>query len=236
MAKRLTDSEKWRDEWWASLPNDYRMIWLYLVDSCTHAGIWKKDFRGLNFNCNTNITEEDFKSVFGSRIIDRGNFYFLPKFLRFQYQKGLNSNKPAIVSVRKELSLNNLNTIVRESLGNDFLIVKDMDMDKDKDKDQGKDKGVQGGKQFEFANIDEMFTRCFDSLTMGNYAAHFTNIDVETELKDFRLKVSNAWQEYRARDLPGIRNAFQYKLERAKPKQSTTPKATKQEILSALRE
>lgn len=113
--------------------NDYRMIWQYLVDTCSHAGIWKKDFRGLNFNCNTNITEDEFKNVFGSRVIEFEKYYFIPKFLLFQYPSGLNSKKPAIVSVRKELRLNNLINTVRELFGNDYLIIKDKDKDKDKD-------------------------------------------------------------------------------------------------------
>jgi hypothetical protein len=143
MAKRFTDTEKWRDEWWGSLTNDYRMIWLYLVDSCSIAGIWKKDFRGLNFNCNTNISEEDFLRVFGERLVDKGNFFFIPKFLRFQCPKGLNSNKPAIVSIVKELENNNLIQTVIKSLGNDFLIIKDKGKGKgtDKGKEEGKDKG-----------------------------------------------------------------------------------------------
>lgn len=124
MAKRFTDTEKWRDEWWGSLTNDYRMIWLYLVDSCSIAGIWKKDFRGLNFNCNTNITEEDFLKVFKTRVVDRGSFFFIPKFVRFQNPKGLNSNKPAVVAVVNELSLNNLIQTVQELFGNDYLIIK----------------------------------------------------------------------------------------------------------------
>jgi hypothetical protein len=138
MAKRFTDTEKWRDEWWGSLPNDYRIIWLYLIDSCSIAGIWKKDFRGMNFNCNTKIEEEAFIKVFGSRLIDRGQFFFIPKFLRFQCPKGLNSNKPAVLSIVKELQLNNLTEIVNESFGNDFLIIKD--------KDKGKGKGTDNGK------------------------------------------------------------------------------------------
>jgi hypothetical protein len=141
MAKRFTDTEKWKDEWWGSLPNDYRMIWLYLVDSCSIAGIWKKDFRGLNFNCNTNISEKEFKEVFGSRLIDKGNFFFIPKFLRFQCPKGLNSNKPAILSIVKEIEQNNLTVMVQESLGNDFLIIKDKGKGTDKGKGEGKDKG-----------------------------------------------------------------------------------------------
>lgn len=141
MAKRFTDTEKWKDEWWGSLDNDYRMIWLYLIDSCSIAGIWKKDFRGLNFNCNVQITENKFLEVFGSRLIDRGNYYFIPKFLRFQCPKGLNSNKPAILSIVKEIEQNNLTPIIHESLGNDFLIIKGKGKGTDKGKRQGKEEG-----------------------------------------------------------------------------------------------
>lgn len=149
MAKRFTDTDKWRDEWFALLSNDYRMVWLYLIDSCSIAGIWKKDFRGLNFNCNTNITEEEFLKVFGSRLVDRGKFFFIPKFVRFQCPKGLNSNKPAIVSIVKELKQNNLTEIIQELYGNDYLIIKD------KDKGKGKDKGEGTGKDKYITIADE---------------------------------------------------------------------------------
>lgn len=140
MAKRFTDTEKWRDEWFGSLPNDYRIIWQYLTDTCTPAGIWKKDLRGLNFNCNVTVDEIKLKEIFSDRLIDCGKFFFIPKFLRFQYKKGLNSNKPAIISVRDELIENNLIQMVHQSLGNDFLIIKDKDKDKDKVKDMDKNK------------------------------------------------------------------------------------------------
>lgn len=140
MAKRFTDTDKWRDEWWGSLDNDYRIIWLYLIDSCSISGIWKKDFRGLNFNCNTKITEEQFLKTFSTRVIDRGNFFFIPKFLRFQCPRGLNSNKPAIISIVKELQQNNLIQTVQQSLGDDFLIIKDKGKGKGTGEGKGKDK------------------------------------------------------------------------------------------------
>jgi hypothetical protein len=140
MAKRLTDTEKWRDDWFGSLSNDYRIIWLYLIDSCTHAGVWKKDFRGLNFNCNTSISEAEILEVFGSRLVDCGNFFFIPKFIKFQYSQGLGSNKPVIVSVVKELKSNNLYDIIKKQFGNDYLIIKDKSKDKSKSKDIEKEK------------------------------------------------------------------------------------------------
>ena len=91
----------------------------------------------LNFCCGTDLTEKQFNGVFKERIKDFGSYYFIVKFLKFQYPKGLNSEKPAIIGVKNELfSLNNalVFDVIKESLGNDYLIVKDKDKDKDKDK------------------------------------------------------------------------------------------------------
>lgn len=170
MARRFTDTEKWRDEWWGSLSNDYRIIWLYLVDSCSIAGIWKKDFRGLNFNCNTKITEEEFVKVFGSRLIDRGNFFFIPKFVRFQCPKGLKSQKPAVLSIVKELILNDLTEIIHQSFGNDYLIIKD----------KGKGKGMVKEKTKEEEPENENYitigeVKIFDPMPIFEFKAAALN-------------------------------------------------------------
>lgn len=80
--------------------------------------------------------------MFGDRVIDRGNYFFIPKFLKFQNKKGLNSNKPAIVSIREELIQHNLIQTVQQSLGNDFLIIKGIG--KGIGKGEGTDKGSEG--------------------------------------------------------------------------------------------
>lgn len=201
MPKRFTDTEKWRDEWWGSLDNDYRMIWLYLVDSCSIAGIWKKDFRGLNFNCNTKITEEDFMKVFKSRVMDRAHFYFMPKFLTFQYPKGLNSNKPAIISVVKELRQYSLLQTVNQLFGNDYLIVKDKDKDTDKDKDKDKDKRKDKDRIKTAVFSDQIW---FEQLSMTHKGKdinqafdecwnHWTQSDTQpSDEKEWRRKL-NTW-------------------------------------------
>lgn len=165
MAKRFTDTNKWRDEWWGSLDNDYRMVWLYLVDSCSIAGIWKKDFRGLNFNCNTAITPEQFREAFKSRIVDRGHYFFIPKFLMFQCPKGLNSNKPAILSIVKELEQYSLIEMVNQLFGNDYLIIKDKDKGKDKGTDKGKGKDKDSIEQEIFS--DELFVEGLERVHKG---------------------------------------------------------------------
>jgi len=135
MAKRFTDTDKWKDDWYMGLSNDYRIIWQYICDNCTGAGRFKKNFKLLNFCCNTSIDEKEFKKIFDGRAVDMGDYFFFPGFLKFQYPRGLNSDKPAIISVKHEVLLYSLLEIVKKSLGNDYLIVKDKDkkrLDKDK--------------------------------------------------------------------------------------------------------
>lgn len=190
MAKRFTDTEKWKDEWWGSLSNDYRMIWLYLVDSCSIAGIWKKDFRGLNFNCNTKISEKEFIEVFGSRLIDRGNFFFIPKFLRFQCPKGLNSNKPAILSIVKEIEQNNLTLIIHQSFGNDFLIIKGKD--KGTGKEEGKGKGTgQGMGEPEIVKTLEWFVSQIDEIYLENLKYTHKGKDIQQAVKEAYAHVAS---------------------------------------------
>jgi hypothetical protein len=229
MAKRFTDTEKWRDEWWGSLSNDYRMIWLYLVDSCSIAGIWKKDFRGLNFNCNTSVTEEEFLKVFSTRVMDHGTFFFIPKFIRFQCPKGLNSNKPAILSIVRELQLNNLTQTVNELFGNDYLIIKDKDKGKDKDRIKTKEREETKEKhpeiiidntEFKYhvtpeVNIEDKLL-ALDELYLDGQRPKWSHINFDFELNTFLEKVRGSPGHYAGHDTDGIRLAFQSQLRKAK--------------------
>jgi len=86
MAKRFTDSEKWQDVWFTELSNDNKIIWLYLLDTCDNAGIFKLNLKLLNFNCSTNITVEEFISIFKKRITQvNEECWLINKFCYYQY-------------------------------------------------------------------------------------------------------------------------------------------------------
>jgi len=121
--KRFTDCDKWQDEWFSELKPEYKLAWLYVLDTCTNAGRWKKNFKTLNFFCGTNITEQEFTEVFKDKIIEFEGFYFIPKFLKFQYPNGLNSSKKALISVVNELKEYNLLEIVNQMFGDDFVMI-----------------------------------------------------------------------------------------------------------------
>jgi len=131
MAKRFTDSEKWNDDWYLSLSNDYRIVWQWLLDNCNHAGVCKRSINILNRDCNTCISEAELLAIMQGRIVVSDTIWFIPKFLKFQYPN-LRSNKPVIISVVKELYKYNLAAMIPESFGNDYIIIKDKDKDKDK--------------------------------------------------------------------------------------------------------
>lgn len=57
MAKRFTDSEKWKKNWFRKLPNDMKVFWIYICDNCNIAGIWEVDFELASFFTGNELNE-----------------------------------------------------------------------------------------------------------------------------------------------------------------------------------
>lgn len=142
MAKRFTDSDKWKDDWYISLSNDYKIVWQWLLDNCSHSGLCKRSVFLLNTMCKVNLTEDEIISFGNDRIIIIDDYWFIPKFLKFQYSTLL-SAKPAIISVVKDIFTYKLQDFIPKSFGNDYIIVSKSFLNhcqiiKDKDKDKVK--------------------------------------------------------------------------------------------------
>jgi uncharacterized protein YdaU (DUF1376 family) len=101
-----------------------------------------------------------------------------------------------------------------ESGGNAAALpLEDVNVNEDVNRN-GSKKGVQGE-----ADIlsDESLSMIFDEGTMERYQMTFRQIDVKEQLEKFILKVRGSPLDYKHRGTGGIRNAFQYQLEHAKP-------------------
>lgn len=168
MAKRFTDSEKWKDPFFENLSKDFKLVWIYLLDDCDHAGIWKKSIKRLNFSLDTNFTETDLLKQFKDRIIVlNDDKWFIPKFVTFQYGNDfISSKQKAVLSaikllndngLIKELSNGSLTLSIPLTNPMDTLMDKDTDTDKDKimdkdmdlDLDKSKYKGVVKEEEFD---------------------------------------------------------------------------------------
>jgi len=110
MAKRFTDTDKWKDEWYTELSNDYKVIWQYLLDTCDNAGIYKRNIKLLNYYCNTNVSDTDILNVFKLRVAPISDEkWIINKFCVFQYGADfLESKNKAVISVVNKLIENNL--------------------------------------------------------------------------------------------------------------------------------
>ena len=104
MAKRMTDSDKWKKGFIRGLAPKYKLFWLYILDDCTHAGIWETDFEVASIRIGSKVTEAEAVRVMSSHIVifDQGNKWFIPSFIDFQYVK-LNENSRVHQSVIKSL-------------------------------------------------------------------------------------------------------------------------------------
>jgi hypothetical protein len=159
----------------------------------------------LNFMCNTNITEEELIAEMEDRVIIKNNIWFIPKFLKFQYPS-LKSKKPVIVSVIKELKINDLLNLIPESFGNDYvivtelldnnyLIIKDKDKDKDKVKDNDKDIIINKSNYFKKEDFKEVPEHITFSV-IQRYKLSNDKIITEQQVKD-------SWEVFKDQNLTG---------------------------------
>lgn len=109
MAKRFTDTDKWKKKWFRKLPVEYKVLWQYLTDNCDKCGIWEVDFELAEIFIGKELDVEKVKNEFKKQFIelDNGKRWFIKDFIEFQYGT-LNPNNPAHKNVYKELLGRNL--------------------------------------------------------------------------------------------------------------------------------
>ena len=132
MAKRFTDSEKWKDRWFCELTEKEKLFWVYLVDNCDHAGTWRVNWPLVEFHIPGFVFNP---SVFQKRITQISNEkWWVVGFVKFQYGE-LNPNNRAHASV--------ISLLAKEApckpLASPLQGHKDKDKDKDKDKNPEKE-------------------------------------------------------------------------------------------------
>ena len=95
MPKRMTDTDKWKKPFIKSLPLEYKLFWLYLLDDCDHAGIWHVDFEIAGLRLGTTLSQKKAEGLFSEKVVllDNGTKWFIPDFISFQYGELTEKNK-----------------------------------------------------------------------------------------------------------------------------------------------
>jgi hypothetical protein len=113
MAKRFIDTGLFDDSWFMGLSKDGKLLWLYLITKCDHAGII--DFNEKLCRVQTGIEKIDdaFKQLGNRCLTVRERYRFIPKFILYQYPNFPHSNAKAQNSAISRLK--------------EFELIKDMD-------------------------------------------------------------------------------------------------------------
>lgn len=91
MAKRFIDTELFNDKWFMSLKKDAKLFWIYLITSCNHAGIIEMNEPLMKLQTGINSLQTVIKELENRLIPLENDYYFIPKFLEYQYNKFPNS-------------------------------------------------------------------------------------------------------------------------------------------------
>lgn len=100
MAKRYTDSDKWKKSWFRRLTPLEKCFWSYVLDNCNHAGIWEVDFELASYCIGEELNAIDIMKAFRKQYVpfSTGKRWFIMDFIDFQYGE-LNTEVRAHASV-----------------------------------------------------------------------------------------------------------------------------------------
>jgi hypothetical protein len=118
MAKRFTCTEKWNKKFLRGLQAPYKLLWFYILDECSVAGIWEVDFEVAQIKIGEKLNEQKAIEAFSERIvlISNGDKWFIPPFIEFQYGKLQDTNRAhtkAIETLKKFCLLNDRLEIIK---------------------------------------------------------------------------------------------------------------------------
>ena len=176
MAKRMTDTDKWKKRFVRELNPQHKLLWFYILDDCNHAGIWEVDIDVASIRVGFDLSQDDLPSLFGTKVIsfDNGDKWFIPDFIDYQYGE-LNQNSNVHKSVINLLKKYNLEGYLKGSQRVESTL-------KDKDTDIVIVKEKPKAKRFTKPTIEDIKEYCIER---NNF------VDAE---KFFDYYSSNGWK------------------------------------------
>ena len=151
MAKRFIDTKIWDKAWFRKLSAENKLLWVYILTKCDHAGILDEDWEAASFFIGYKMNDDLIPIVIKNkmiRLIDTDQ-YFIPSFIEYQYGILRINSKPHL-SVIKRLEEKGLNSYLQKSL----ITLKDKDKEEVINKRQDKfiDKVKQVIKEKKYSN------------------------------------------------------------------------------------
>ena len=195
MAKRFTDTDKWKKGFIRNLPSKYKLLWLYILDDCNHAGIWETDFEVASIRIGSKISEKEAVKYFAEqiKIFDNGNKWFIAKFVDFQYGTLNENSRPhqAVIKVLDKYDVYNIKGINSDDIAELDIEIKKPTI-----------------KRFVEPTIDEVKAYCternnrVDSMKFHNYYSSNGWMVGRNKMRDWKSAVRH-WESNTPKDKTG---------------------------------
>ena len=141
MAKRFIDTKLWDKAWFRKLDPKSKLVWIYIVTRCDHAGVWDCDWEAASFFIGQDVNPNELPDSVVNKMItiekesDQETQYFIPSFIEYQYGVLRQNSKPHL-SVIKRLTEKGL----IKHLDKSIFSLKDKDKEEDKSIDKREEK------------------------------------------------------------------------------------------------
>lgn len=137
MAKRFTDTDKWKKKWFRELGSRLRDLRQFILDDCNHAGIWEIDLDRAKYHIGQKVSLDDIRKAFKNELtfFDHNTKLAIKPFVTFQYGvlRETNNTHRSVLNLLKPLERS-------QGAGQPLPSPCPGDQDKDKDKDKDLDK------------------------------------------------------------------------------------------------
>lgn len=200
MAKRFTDTNKYKKSFVRSLPGAYKLFWDFLYHDCDNAGIWIIDFDIAQTYVGKDmpISKDEALRLFNEdeeRIVEiaGGKKWFIPSFIEFQYGHLSEKNKAhsTVILILKKLNLideslqliKNLRPLKAPLQG-----AKEMVMEKEKEMDKEEDFGMS--ENLLAPQMVRVFKSCFPKYPEDREVDFPACIQIA-----FKIAKSNGWMK-----------------------------------------
>ena len=154
MAKRFIDTKMWDKAWFRKLNPKNKMIWIYILTRCDHAGIWDADWDLASFMIGEEIIYKELPKEIKDKMkhIPFHDQFYIPSFIEFQYGELRENSKPHL-SVLKRLKDKGLQSVSYTL--KDKVKVKDKEKLKDKESREKEFFDLVKKKAVEVENISD---------------------------------------------------------------------------------
>jgi len=188
MANRFTETEKWRDNWYMKLKPRHKIFWIYLLDTCDHAGIWEPNIELANFQIGFKYAEKELLEILKERVCEINGKWFIPKFIEFQYKCTVDQ-----LNIQNKAHLGIINALKKHGIDEGALkgLQRGCEAPKEQDKEQDKEQERQGiVKGISF--FEEIWKKYPNKDGKKEAERHFkATVKSDKDLKDINIALEN---------------------------------------------